>query len=191
MSIPPVLQAALRVAHGLEQVGAQYQVVGSVASSIHGDPRSTNDIDFVVRLSPLQVPDLTQALGPDFDVDTEALQDAMRSHRSWNIFFLPQFIRIDLFALPQTEYDEAAFQRRRAEVIGPEDERLVVQSPEDVVLRKLRWFRDGGEVSSQQWRDVVQVLRVQGAAIELGWLDRWAGSLGVADLVARARQESG
>ena len=92
--------------------------------------------------------------------------------------------------MPHTAYDQEAFLRRRTEIVTAEDDRLQVQSPEDVVLRKLCWYRDGGGVSNQQWRDVVQVLRVQGTALEDSWLDRWADPLAIADLLARARADA-
>jgi hypothetical protein len=34
------------------------------------------------------------------------------------------------------------------------------------VLRKLLWFREGGEVSEKQWRDVVSVLRISGDTMD-------------------------
>lgn len=52
MSVAPEtlnpLDVALRVAAALEAVGCEYFVGGSVASSLQGEPRATNDIDIVV-----------------------------------------------------------------------------------------------------------------------------------------------
>jgi hypothetical protein len=53
------------------------------------------------------------------------------------------------------------------------------------VLRTLRWFRDGDEVSDRQWRDVRSILRVQGAQIDRHQLYADAVTLGLGDLVAR------
>lgn len=66
-----------------------------------------------------------------------------------------------------------------------------VGAAEDQVLRKLHWFRLGGEVSERQWRDVVAILRVQAARIDRPQLLIDAGPLGLADLVARAIEEAG
>ncbi|MGC4118209.1 MAG: hypothetical protein QM765_27395 [Myxococcales bacterium] len=76
----------LLVARALESVGAEYFLVGSVASSLQGEPRATNDIDFVVRLSERQVEAFAQALGPDFAVDEDSLRDAARRGSSWNVY---------------------------------------------------------------------------------------------------------
>jgi hypothetical protein len=65
-------------------------------------------------------------------------------------------------------------------------ERVYASSPEDNLLWKLRWFRMGGEVSDQQWRDVLGLLRVSGPKMDPAYLRRWAGALGVGDLLDRA-----
>ncbi len=49
------IDVALRVASALEQVGADYFVGGSFASSLDGEPHATNDIDFVIDLKASRV----------------------------------------------------------------------------------------------------------------------------------------
>jgi hypothetical protein len=71
-----------------------------------------------------------------------------------------------------------------------EDAELFVKSPEDSVLRKLRWFKDGGSVSTNQWRDVVEILRVNAGALEDAYLDEWAPRLDVASELASAREQA-
>ena len=80
------LDVALRVAWALEAVGAEYFVGGSVASSLQGDPRSTNDIDFVISLPLGRVAALCAELGTDFEIDPEQLRDAVRRASSANAF---------------------------------------------------------------------------------------------------------
>jgi hypothetical protein len=75
-------------------------------------------------------------------------------------------------------------------VVRPTGETLIVKSPEDTVLRKLLWYRQGGSVSERQWRDVVEVLRVSGAEMDHGYLTGWAERLGITALLERARAES-
>ncbi|HJN16191.1 MAG TPA: hypothetical protein QGH10_11890 [Armatimonadota bacterium] len=45
--------AALRVLEILEDMGVGYVVGGSYASSVHGVPRSTNDLDLTAARSPM------------------------------------------------------------------------------------------------------------------------------------------
>ena len=70
------------------------------------------------------------------------------------------------------------------------EEPIYVHTPEDIVLFKLRWYRLGNETSDRQWRDVVSVLKARAGALDDEYLDQWAENLGVADLLARARQAS-
>jgi hypothetical protein len=49
--VEDALDVALLVAAAIDRVGGEYFVGGSVASSLQGEPRATNDIDFVVVLA--------------------------------------------------------------------------------------------------------------------------------------------
>lgn len=45
----------------LERAGIPYALVGSVASSIYGEPRATNDLDVVIQISPDEAEKLVAA----------------------------------------------------------------------------------------------------------------------------------
>jgi hypothetical protein len=180
-----VVEVALAVAQALERIGVDYALGGSVATSLQGEPRSTNDIDFAVRLTALDVEPLIKALGPDFEVDDEALLEAIGKRRSANIFHLPSMTKVDLFIRGAEAFDESEFTRRVRIEIQPQRD-LFVATVEDNFLRKLRWFRMGGETSDRQWRDLLGLLRVSGGSLDLVYLRHWAGLLGVADLLERA-----
>jgi hypothetical protein len=183
------LDVALAAARAFESTGIAYFLGGSMASSLQGEPRATNDIDFVLDLREEQIAPLVAALGLDFDVDEHALAEAVRQQGSWNVFFAPLMIKIDLFVLGRTPFDASEFARRRRMLVR-EDAELFVKSPEDSVLRKLRWFKDGGSVSTNQWRDVVEILRVNAGALEDAYLDEWAPRLDVASELASAREQA-
>jgi hypothetical protein len=185
-----VLDVALRVAAALEAIGCEYFVGGSVASSLHGEPRATNDIDIVVAMMPHRVRQFAEELGADFEVDQDMLRDALVQGRCANIFYLPMVTKIDIFALGHDRYDEMEFNRRKRIKVRPTAEELVVKSPEDTVLRKLAWYREGGEVSSKQWRDVVEVLRISKSDMDPQYLHAWAVHLRVNDLLERAETEA-
>ena len=181
------IDIALKVASALTSVGAEYFLGGSLASSLQGEPRATNDIDFVIALPAGRINALRDALGTDFEVDTDMLRDAVLRARSANAFYLPVVTKIDFFGRGDEPFDESEFSRRRATVVGASGESLVVKSAEDTVLRKLLWFREGGSVSEKQWRDIVSVLRISQSAIDDRYLDSWATRLDLAELLAQAR----
>lgn len=185
-----VVDVALMVAAALDAVGAEYFVGGSVASSLQGEPRATNDIDMVVALPVRRVAAFAEALGSEFEVDREMVKEALGRGGSANIFYLPLVTKIDLFGLGEAPFDEAEFARRRRVRVRATGEELWLKSPEDSVLRKLLWYREGGAVSERQWRDVVEVLRVSDAEMSVAYLDSWAPRLGLTGLLARARAEA-
>jgi len=183
------IDIALRVARALDAVGVAYFLGGSLASSLEGEPRATNDIDFVIELSEAQVDAFSRALGADFEVDEEALRRAAQARASDNVFFLPWATKIDLFIAGSAPFDRSELGRRRWVEVRP-GAGLYVKSAEDSVLRKLLWFQMGGQVSGNQWRDVVELLRVGAGALDAGYLDGWAPRLGVEGLLRRARDEA-
>lgn len=183
-----VLDVAVRVARALSLASARHVLVGSLASSLQGDPRSTNDVDFLTDLKVAQVPRLAAALGEEFDVDEAALAEAIRSGGSWNVYFLPWMLKIDLFAAGASATNALRLQRAVESAVG--GGALRVLRADDVVLSKLSWFRDGGGVSDQQWRDVLGVLRVSGAQIDRDYLQQQAQRLGLEELLRRALSES-
>ncbi len=59
-----------------------------------------------------------------------------------------------------------------------------VASAEDTILSKLEWSEDSG--SERQFRDVVAVIQIQRASLDLDSLDRWATELGIDDRLRAA-----
>ena len=58
-NLPDPLVVALDFASILKRADIPYVIGGSVASSVHGEPRSTHGVDFVVELQATQVRALT------------------------------------------------------------------------------------------------------------------------------------
>jgi hypothetical protein len=185
------IDVALLVARAIESAGGAYFVGGSIASSFQGEPRATNDIDIVLELPLGRIDALVRALGPSFEVDVDMLRDALLHGRTCNIFYLPLLTKVDLFAIGSSPFDEVEFARRKPVAVRATGETLVLKTPEDTVIRKLLWYREGGAVSDRQWRDIVEVLRVSGPTMDHAYVTSWSERLGLADLLARARSDSG
>jgi hypothetical protein len=185
-----VVTIARRVGSAIEAAGGAYFVGGSIASSVHGEPRSTNDIDIVLKLPPENVGDLAVALGADFEVDVDTLRDALQGGTQATAFYLPTVTKIDLFGLGSDRYDQIEFTRRRHVQVQSTGETLVMKSPEDTVLRKLLWYRQGGCVSDRQWRDIVEVLQISGPEMDRRYLATWAERLDLTDMLSRAKAGS-
>lgn len=191
MPLAEVLEVTLRVTRLLEDLGVTYLVGGSVASSLHGVPRSTHDVDLVAALTEEHVEPLLAVLGPDYYVSPEALRDAVRTKRCFNLIEQRTVTKIDVFVLGTDAL--SLFEMQRREEIALDDtgtEKLVVASAEDIVLQKLHWFRLGGETSERQWRDAQGVLKVQGQRLDLEYLRERASQADLTDLLYRALAEA-
>jgi hypothetical protein len=186
------LRVALTVARILERLGVPYLVGGSLASSLHGIPRATQDADLVIDLRQPQLEALVAALEQGFYVDLERAREAFESRASFNAIHLATMLKVDFFVLRDEEFHRRQMARRSRMHLGEEAESSVdVASAEDTVIEKLRWYRLGGETSDRQWLDVLGVLKVKETSLDLDYLERWAVDQGVQDLLGRAFQEAG
>lgn len=77
-----------RIAQEFERLGIQYLVGGSLASSLHGIPRATNDVDMVAAITYAHISDLVIALETEFYIDAEMIHDAIQHQRSFSTFAL-------------------------------------------------------------------------------------------------------
>jgi len=186
-----VLAVTLAVAEALEALGVTYVVGGSLASSLHGIPRATQDADLVADLREEHAPALADALRTDFYVDAEAITAAVRRGSCFNVIHLATMFKVDVFAPGEAPLvrDELA-RRQTFPLPGMPGRSIAVASPEDVILQKLLWYRKGDETSERQWRDVLGVIKVQGSKLDQEYLAAKAKEAGLEDLLSRARSQA-
>ena len=184
----PILVVA-KLARVFDMLGIRYIVGGSLASSIYGIPRATQDVDLVADIVSSQVDDIERVLKADFYVDAEMIIDAITHRSSFNVIHLATMFKADVFILHGDPWALEEMARARLERLGEREDEIAIRfaSPEDTLLHKLVWYKLGNQASDRQWNDVVGVLKIQGDALDREYLDRWAGFLGVADLLSRAR----
>jgi hypothetical protein len=162
-----------------------------MASSVHGAPRQTRDIDLVVEISQSQARELIRRLADRYYGDEDRAAEAVRRRSAFNLVDLHGGFKLDIFCLGGTAFDRIEFERAVTVDLGePPEIRVRVKTVEDTVLRKLLWYREGGGQSDRQWSDVVGMLRVCRATIDRGYLQQWADELQLSELLARAEQES-
>jgi hypothetical protein len=187
---PASLSVVLDVIGILEDLGVRYHLGGSFASTVHGVPRQTMDADLVVDLNKGHIDQLIARLQNDFYADRQAAVDAVTRRSSFNAIHLATGFKVDFFIKGDGEFDEAELARSQlTQVVAEPPRTALVKSAEDTVLRKLQWFRKGGEVSDRQWRDVLGILMTVGDNLEDEYLDTWAQRLEVVDLLERARRQ--
>jgi hypothetical protein len=193
MSLFSFPSALVPVIDVFENLGIRYYIGGSVASSAHGIARSTQDVDIIADLHLRHARFLVDALTQSFYVDFEMVQEAIRRRSSFNLVHFESMTKIDIFVLKPRAFDIQAFERTSSSGLenAPAGRRFQLASPEDIILNKLEWYRQGGEVSERQWTDVLGVLKVQSKSLDRAYLRRWAVQLGVADLLKRSLEDAG
>jgi hypothetical protein len=185
-------QVLLEVTRVLDELEVPYVVGGSLASSLHGIPRSTQDADLVAVLRTSHIQSFISRIEGAFYVSPERVETAVRRRTSFNLIHLKTMIKVDLFVFPETPLARQEMARRQnLPVPGEPEAHLQIASPEDTILQKLLWYRKGGGVSERQWNDVLGVIKVQGKALDLDYLKEWAERSGVEDLLAQAFTDSG
>lgn len=164
----------------LERLGVPYLLVGSIASGVYGEPRLTQDIDVVVDLRPGQVPALCEAFpSPDYYVSREAALQAVHQPGQFNVIHPTSGNKIDFMVAGSGAWDRQQFVRRRRVEVLPHRQGFLA-APEDVILAKMQYYREGG--SEKHLRDITGILKVSGEMVDRDYVARWAGELGVTEI---------
>ncbi|HEX4963340.1 MAG TPA: hypothetical protein VF173_21095 [Thermoanaerobaculia bacterium] len=184
------LKVVFEIARVLDELKVPYAVGGSLASSLWGIPRSTQDADLVADLRSQNVQSFVSGVEGAFYVSPERIHHAIGRRSSFNLIHLKTGLKVDVFLFKGDIQSLQEMSRRRIFPLASGD-RLPVASPEDIVLQKLRWYRLGSGTSDQQWNDILGVLKVQRGSLDLTYLKEWAERIEVEDLLEKALQDSG
>lgn len=165
------------VARALERAQVPYMVTGSVASSAHGKPRSTRDIDIVIAPTAEQVRNLIREFpNTQYYADEEQALDALANKSQFNVIDFSNGWKVDFIIAKGSEYARAALSRRRKLEIG--GILVSVASAEDVIVSKMEWARLSGG-SDRQIADAADVVRNQGNRLDTVYVEQWAKQLGL------------
>lgn len=150
-------------------------------------------MDIIADLRMEHVQPLVQQLQDTYYIDADMIKDAIKHRSEFNVLHLGTMFKVDIFIQKTRPFDQAVrrrVQQSRLNII--ENSRLFyLESPEDVVLSKLEWYKMGGGVSDRQWNDILGVLKVQGSSLDLAYLRHWAAALEVSTLLDRALEDAG
>jgi hypothetical protein len=185
------MQVVREVVDALDRLAIPYALGGSMASSVYGVMRYTQDADLTVEPFPGREQELADCFGDEHYVSVGAMRQANHERGSFNIIHTTVGFKVDLFVRKQRPFEHSAMSRRRPLVFADRPQQPIhVLAPEDVILFKLEWYRTGGETSERQWLDVVNVLQAQRDELDCGYLERWSRDLQIEDLLLRAWTEA-
>lgn len=159
----------------LERLGVPYLITGSMASTAYGEPRLTNDIDVVVALKPSQVADFCAAFPePEYFCSAAAVSQAVQRRFQFNILHPTSGLKIDVFVATDSPFDRSRLARGVRLPAGPDFD-ATFSAPEDVIIKKLQYHREGG--SEKHLRDIVGILKIRGEQIDRGYIADWIARL--------------
>jgi hypothetical protein len=191
MILAEPIQVTQLIANVFDRLQIAYLVGGSLASSLHGIPRATQDVDMVAGLNPKHVAPLVKALETVFYIDANMIHEAIQHGSSFNVIHLDTMFKIDIFVLQDDPVSREEMTRRELHKLSEDtEEGLFLATAEDIILRKLYWFKLGGGSSERQWNDVLGVLQVQKEKLDYSYLQRGAHKMGVATLLKQAIEDA-
>ena len=185
------VEVTLKVTDVFEKLSIAYLIGGSLASTLYGMIRTTQDSDIVAEMRLEHLQPFLSALQDEFYIDEEMIADSIRHNSSFNIIHRETMFKVDVFIPRPRPYLRSQLARAQKQTFTFETEvSAKFASPEDTVLSKLEWYRMGGEVSDRQWRDILGVLKTRAGELDLAYLKKWAIELKVTDVLERALKES-
>ncbi len=178
-----IISKMLQALNGLK---IPYMIVGSLSSNLYGEPRLTDDADFVVELGGTSIAALIPALGPEFWVDTQLGFETITGRTRYRISHIESEFLIELFQLTDDPHNQARFGRRREIVLA--DVPAAVQSAEDVIVQKLRWFKRGDR--QKDFDDAKNVIETQAGLLDIEYIRQWADQHETRELLEKILAES-
>ena len=160
----------------LESAKVPYMVTGSFASSAHGAPRATNDIDVVIAPTREQLLALLEHFPESgYYSNSEEALGGLHNRSQFNVIDYGGLWKIDFIFRKDREFSEHEFSRRTiVEIAGVP---LYAATPEDVLISKLEWAKFGQ--SERQIDDAAGVIRVQANNLDLVYIRTWVAKLGL------------
>ena len=159
----------------------RYLLTGGYAVTYYGEPRATNDVDFLVEITATSKPllrDLIREMGPDYIYDITAVDELSDQTAEFNVVHGKTGIKIDFWVIPRIEFGYRYKRKRKVSIGG---EKVTLISAEDLILNKLFWIRQ--VFSERHFRDCVGIWRVQGDLLDKKYLRSEAAKRGILDLL--------
>ncbi len=155
-----------KVAGAFERSGVVYAVVGSVASSFHGEPRMTRDVDIIASIQRGDIAALEREFPEEeYYFDREMVLESLKTRQPINIIDLQTMWKADII-LPRDVYTAEQLGRRQRVLLA--GVALYVTTAEDTIVSKMRWSKLAE--SERQLRDVAGIVRLRASSLDRGMI---------------------
>lgn len=164
----------------LEELGFRYLVTGSVVTIFFGEPRFTNDIDVVLDLPADCITEFCSAFSTaEFYLSEDAVRQAVKQHGQFNLIHPESGLKVDFMIPEDSAFNRSRF-ARATRVRFAEDCDATFASVEDVIIKKMEYYRQGR--SEKHLRDIAAVLKISGQQIDRSYISDWASELGLSSI---------
>ena len=170
---------------------------GSIVSSLHGMQQMAQDIDFVVDLHSQNLSSLLPRLKQQYVFDDGAFQEAVAQHTACSLIHLDTLMKVDLIMVKQGAFDTALRPRITSYSLDEQSPSLWLASAVEMILVKLHRYsqnllsRTDGMRDDAEWNDIVGMLKIQEPTLERDFLEEWARTLKIAEVLKQALVDAG
>jgi len=167
-----------RLTAKLAAAGIPHMVVGSFASSFHGVPRSSQDLDLVIDPDAASLQRFLATLpAQEYYADADAALDALRRRGQFNVIDMATAWKADLIVRKTRPFSVEEMRRPiEGDLLGA---RVRIASAEDTLISKMEWAKLGGG-SELQLRDASGILDLYGRdKLNVAYVERWVRELGL------------
>lgn len=158
----------------LEAAAIPYMITGSFVSAVHGVPRATHDIDVVIAPTAQQLLTLLKQFPEsEYYAEVEDALQAFRHSTQFNVIDQHGVWKVDFILRKNRPFSKTEFDRRRLiNILGVQ---VYAATPEDILIAKLEWAKMGE--SERQIRDAAGIIEIQGAALDIPYVEKWVREL--------------
>ncbi len=175
-----------RIVQLLDDAKMPFMIAGSFASTTHGIPRTTQDIDIVIDPADAKSLDaFVGSMSPEtYYVDVDAARDAFKRRSMFNVIDQVSGWKADFILRKNRAFSREEFARRgELSLLGT---KVFVGTAEDTIVAKLEWSRESGG-SERQRRDIAGILATNGSDLDIAHVERWVKELGLEEEWAAAK----
>jgi hypothetical protein len=129
------IEVTFKVTKVLETLGIPYVIGGSLASTLHGMVRTTQDSDIITEMHPEHVQRFVELLQSAFFIDEEMISDSIQRNSSFNIIHRDTMFKVDIFIPYPRPFQKSQLARAQRQTFDLESKVSAnFASPEDTIL---------------------------------------------------------
>lgn len=183
MEIERPEELLLQIVKILDKLEIPYIITGGFAVAVLAKPRFTADIDIVVKIELKNTSKLARellAIDKDVYVSQEAMRDAIQNDGEFNFIHPQTGLKVDFWV---KRYPFEQFKRSIVKKINGQKVNFI--SPEDLILSKLIWYKEGQ--GAKQLEDIRSILKI--AKPDLDYIKAWAVKTSTLEILEEVTRE--